>query len=71
MLYKALSDWSSKLSDRVNKTSCLPGNKHHILSFRKSRDFSFQRYEKKPIGCKQMSLNQKYLFIYILFTSQK
>lgn len=50
MLYMALSDWSRKLRDRVNKTSCLPGNKHHILSLRKSRDFSLQRYEKTKMS---------------------
>lgn len=33
-------------SDRARKTSCLTGNKYNFPPIRKSRNISFQRYEK-------------------------
>lgn len=46
ILCNVSSDWSRESHDRTNKTSCLPGNKYRVSPLQKSRDFSFQRYEK-------------------------
>lgn len=42
ILYNILIDLES---DRARKTSCLMGNKYNFPPIRKSRNFSFQRYE--------------------------
>lgn len=46
ILYNILIDLES---DRARKTSCLTGNKYNFPPIRKSRNFSFQRYEKADI----------------------
>lgn len=46
ILYNLSSYLSRKSRGRENNTQCLPWNKYQVSPLRKSKDFSFQRYEK-------------------------
>lgn len=55
ILYNILIDLES---DRARKTSCLTGNKYNFPPIQKSRNFSFQRYEKADMRHFHLTLIQ-------------